>query len=262
MPERTSYEHGVPSWIDLTTTDTADAKRFYTGLFGWQFEDMPAGDAGVYTMWRQNGRDVAGMGEQPPAQAARGVPPFWLTYVSVVDLDTACAAVTEAGGNVHAPPMQVMDAGRMAVIADPAGAVFAMWEAGNHKGAGIVNEPVSLTWNELTVPDVSAVADFYSSVFGWRAVTDTERAGPAYTTFFKGDDYMCGAMDIQKEWGEVPPHWLVYFAVADVDAIVAEAGVLGGKVVVPPMDIPPGRFAQIADPQGAMCAVIALSANL
>ena len=170
MPERTEYVPGTPNWVDLQTTDQAAAKSFYASLFGWTYEDMPMDEEGgsVYTMARLKGRDVgaiAPLGDM----AAAGVPPHWNTYVSVSDVDATTALVAPAGGTVMMPPFDVLDAGRMAVIADPTGAVLNLWQAKNHVGAAIVNEANSWSWNELLTPDLSKATAFYNKVLGWTA---------------------------------------------------------------------------------------------
>jgi uncharacterized protein len=255
MAERTSYAPGTPSWVDLQTTDPAAAKQFYGTLFGWSYSDQPVDETNVYSMAQLRGVDVAaisGLGEQ----AAQGVPPHWNSYVTVADVEAAVAAVGPAGGVVLAPPFDVMDAGRMAVVQDPSGAVFELWQAKAHLGAGLVNEPGTFTWTELTTPDIPKAAAFYKAVLGWDAATSD---GPMpYTEFKLGGVSIAGAMN--PPMPGIPPSWGIYFAVADTDATVAQAKSLGGAVVVEPTDIPPGRFAVLTDPQGAYFNIIKSSA--
>jgi hypothetical protein len=254
MPERNEYAPGTPNWVDLQTTDQQAAKQFYGELFGWTFEDMPMGDGNVYTMARLKGRDVgaiAPLGEQ----AAAGVPPHWNSYVSVSDVDATAATVAPAGGNVMMPPFDVLDAGRMTVLQDPTGAVIIAWQAKNHIGAGIVNEAGAFSWNELLTPDVPKAAAFYEKVFGWTAEHHTE--GMAYTEFKVGGASIAGAMN--PPMPGIPPVWTIYFNSDDTDATVAKARQLGATVFAEPTDIPPGRFAVLADPQGAMFNVIRMN---
>jgi uncharacterized protein len=249
--EMTSYKPGVPSWVDLATSDVAAAADFYSSLFGWE---VPAGspEFGGYRMALQGGRTVAGIGPQMQP----GVPVAWATYVATSDADATAKAVSDAGGQTFMPPMDVMDAGRMAVFGDSTGAAFGVWQAGNHTGAGIVNEPVSLSWNELATREPDKASAFYRDVFGWQA-----QSHPSYTEWsLDGENSIAGMMPMDENFpAEVPPHWRVYFSVVDTDATVAKATELGGAVHQPPMDIPQGRIATLGDPQGAMFSVIQLA---
>jgi len=167
MSERTQYAPGTFSWADLSTTDQDAAKAFYSGLFGWQADDRPVGDGVVYSMMQLRGKDAAAISPQPQQQAEAGVPPMWNSYITVEDADATAARAGELGATVHAPPFDVMDVGRMAVIQDPQGAFFMLWQPKSHIGAGLVNEPGALCWNELQSPDVDASATFYGDLFGW-----------------------------------------------------------------------------------------------
>jgi hypothetical protein len=253
MPERTQYAPGVPSWIDIGT-DVEGAKQFYGSLFGWETQDAgPPEETGGYRFFMKNGKMVAGYGpQQNPG------PPFWATYVSVADADETAKKVEQAGGNVILAAMDVMDAGRMAVFQDPQGGFVSVWQPGEHKGAQLVNEPGTLTWNELNTRDVEGAKAFYTAAFGWDA--ETHEGGPMpYTEFKVGGESIAGCMQMPPMIpAQVPQHWLVYFAVDDTDATVAKATELGGAVRMPGMDTPAGRIAVVADPQGATFAVIKL----
>ena len=258
MAERTKHEPGTFSWVELATRDGAAAKRFYTSLFGWGFDDMPVGDGTTYTMLTKNGRRVGALYQMSAQQ--QGVPPHWNSYVTVASADDSAAQAKRLGGNVMLEPFDVLDAGRMAVVADPTGAVFSLWQAKRHIGADLVNEPGAFCWNELYTTDPKKAADFYRGLFGWSKDARHMDYGE-YVIFNQGGRQMCGMMQIAKEWGPVPPHWLVYFAVADCDASVAKATSLGAKTTMPPMDIENvGRFAMLTDPEGAGFAVIKLNA--
>ena len=259
MPERTEYAPGTPSWVDLQTPDQAAAKSFYGELFGWKFDDAPIEGAPgvVYSMASVNGKSVGAIAPLDPQQMP-GVPPHWNTYVTVSDVESATATIAPAGGTVIAPPFDVMDAGRMSVVQDPTGAIFNLWQPKNNIGAELVNEPGAFCWNELLTPDVPKAAEFYNKVFGWTANTMTEPM--PYTEFRLNDNSVGGAMN--PPMPGIPPVWTVYFAVGDTDATVAKAQSLGGAVFQPPTDIPPGRFAVLADPQGAMFNVLKLSAGM
>jgi predicted enzyme related to lactoylglutathione lyase len=254
MTTKTEYAPGTPSWVDLGTTDTAAAQAFYGPLFGWEFDEQKDPDGQVvYCLAKLGGKNAAGLMEQPPGQRDMGVPPTWNTYVSVTDADATTAKAEAAGGTVFMPPMDVMDAGRMSVFADPTGAVIGTWQPNQHIGAEVVNEPGALTWDELVTPDVDKAAAFYQQVFGWKA--RTQQMGPmTYTELLLDDQSIAGAMPPPMEG--MPPMWGVYFAVADTDATVKDATSRGATVMQEATDIPPGRFAVLADPQGAVFLVI------
>jgi hypothetical protein len=246
------YEHGVPSWVDLSTPDPAKAAEFYTALFGWNVQVGPP-EAGGYAIAELRGRPVAGIGPQ-----MNPGPPVWATYVNVDDADAIVKRAGAAGGTTFMEPMDVMDVGRMAFFADPQGATVGVWQPKQHTGAGIVNEPGTLTWNELITTDTDGAAAFYGEVFGWGALTHGEGAG-AYTEFQVADRSIAGMMAKAPEMpAEMPSFWGVYFAVADTDETVGRIAELGGTVMMPPRDIEPGRFAIGVDPTGAMFSVLAL----
>lgn len=250
MPEVTEYAPGTPSWADVSSPDLEAAKRFYGELFGWTAEAQPDPAAGGYTLLRRDGKEVAGLGPAQPGQ-----PTAWTTYVSVADADATARRAREAGGTVLLEPMDVMDAGRMAMVADPTGAVFAIWQPGLHIGAALVNEPGSLCWNELQTRDPARAQTFYEHTFGW---TGEAFEGPmSYTNFKLGDHEVAGMMEMGADFpDEVPCHWAVYIAVADCEATVKRAQELGGSVLVAPTKSPPGTFALLADPHGATFHVL------
>jgi predicted enzyme related to lactoylglutathione lyase len=255
MSERTSYAPGTPSWVDLASPDLEASKRFYAGLFGWEAQDAgPAEETGGYAMFKLRGRNVAGLA----AVQDESQPPAWSTYVATDDADAAAARVTQAGGNVLFGPIDVMDAGRMAIFAHPAAGVVGVWQAGTHTGAELVNEPGALNWNELQTRDVEGAKAFYASVFGWRP-DDQDFGGMTYTLFNVGDSAIAGAMPTPSGVpDEVPAFWLSYFSVADCDASVARVQELGGSALGPAHELEGvGRFAVVADPHGATFGVIA-----
>jgi predicted enzyme related to lactoylglutathione lyase len=271
MPERDRYIPGVPCWVDTSQPDPQAAVAFYSGLFGWDFEDvMPPESAGRYFIARLGGGDVAAVGSIPA-----GAPPMalWNTYVRVESADQTASKVLDAGGKPLMDPFDVMDAGRMAVFADPEGAAFCVWEAKQHKGAQIVNEAGSLNFNGLNTRDVEGAKSFYGSVFGWQALA-LEGGFEMWTLPGYGDHLEQGDPDLRKRMAEVgapagfedvvasispipddqpdvPAHWNVTFAVDDADATAAKATELGGKLVVAPFDAPWVRMTVITDPQGA-----------
>ncbi len=254
MSERTSYEPGTPSWIDLGTPDIGAAVDFYGGLFGWDIpESENAEQTGGYRQAMKNGKPVAGV--MPLMQ--EGQPPAWSSYITVQDADATVAKVKGAGGTVFAEPMDVMDLGRMAVFADPTGAVLGIWQAGTFIGAEVVSEPGALLWNELNTRDPEAAKSFYGDVFGW-GFEEREFETGTYNTLKVGENSVGGMIDITgRAPDEVPAHWLVYFAVDDTDATAAKATGSGGGVALAPFDISGvGRIGILKDPFGAVFAVM------
>jgi len=256
MAEVSSYEPGTPSWTDLMTSDPDAARRFYGELFGWELQ-VGTAEFGYYTMCELGGKPVAGISGEP---APEGVPTAWTTYFAVDDVDAVVGRITAAGGAVNMPPMDIGAEGRMAIAADPTGAVFGLWQAGRHIGALLVNEPGAVSWHELATRDLDAAKRFYTAVFGhgWDDV-DTGEGGPPYATFSVKASLAGGVVQMTADWpAGVPSHWVPYFSVADTDAVVKQAAELGGGVNMPPTDSPYGRFASLRDPQGAVFDVIRL----
>jgi len=250
MAEFTSYPPNTPSWVDLATPDIDRSKAFYGALFGWTALVGPP-EAGGYTMFQKGGKNVAGA---MPIMM-EGQPPAWMTYVNVEDADATVDLVKKAGGTVFVEPMDVMDVGRMAVFTDPTGAAIGLWQARAHIGADLANEPGTFCWNELQTRDTAAAKAFYAEVFGWGAHT-TEGEAMTYTEWQRGADSIGGMMDMPAEVpAEVPAYWLVYFAVDDCDAAVAQVRQLGGELRMGPVDLPVCRFAVVSDPEGAVFAV-------
>lgn len=251
--EMTSYEHGVPSWADVGTPDLQRDIEFYSQLFGWQCQQGPP-EAGGYTIAEIDQKAVAGLGPQLNPQA----PPSWLTYINVDSADDVAAKVTANGGQTFMGPMDVMDVGRMAVFADPVGAFFAVWQPGAHKGAGLVNEPNTMVWNELITTDLEKSKAFYGAVFGWGA--EVHEGDMPYTEWQLGGRSIGGMMAKPPMMpAEVPPHWNVYFAVADLDEARNAIQKLGGQVLAEPFDTPTGPFVPVMDPTGAAFSVIQMN---
>jgi predicted enzyme related to lactoylglutathione lyase len=271
MPERDGYIPGVPCWADTSQPDPEAAVDFYSGLFGWEFEDvMPPDSPGKYFSARVRGRDAAAVGSIP-----EGAPPqaMWNTYIWVDSADEAASKVREAGGQILIEPFDVMSAGRMAVFADPEGAAFCVWQANEHRGAGVVNEPVSVVFNGLSTRDIEGAKRFYGAVFGWQTLYLGPGGGmwtlPGYGDHLEQsnpdlrkqmaaagappgfEDVVAAIEPIGDEQGEVPARWTVTLAVDDPDAIAEKATELGGRVLSPPVDAPWVRMTVIADPQGA-----------
>jgi predicted enzyme related to lactoylglutathione lyase len=255
MGKRAAYTPGTFCWVELTSTDQDAAKSFYGELLGWQYDDRPVGEGGyVYSMAQVGGENVAAIAAQPDQQREAGVPPLWNSYVSVADADATATRAAELGATVHAPPFDVMDVGRMAVIQDPQGAFFEIWQPKAHIGASLVNAPGALVWNELASPDLEASSAFYGALFGW-GVAQFEGSPEPYLSIKVGEANN-GGMRANQEPGP-PPHWLVYFGVEDLDAALARVSELGGTVHAGPIDIQIAKIAVVGDPQGAIFALYA-----
>jgi predicted enzyme related to lactoylglutathione lyase len=254
MPEFTSYAPGTPSWVDHAAKDLAGSNSFYGSLFGWEADDQGE-DMGHYTLMRKGGKTVAGN----MRAMMEGQPSAWTTYVSVEDADATVDRAKKAGAAVFVEPMDVTDIGRMAVFADPTGAAIGIWQPKTFAGAELANEAGSFAWNELNTRDVPAAKAFYTDIFGWTP-NDLDMGGMQYTEWKLGVKSVAGMMTMPDMVpAEVPAHWLVYFGTEDTDATVAKASELGATTLVPPTDIPPGRFAVLMDPDGAAFAVIKMA---
>jgi uncharacterized protein len=251
MGERSQYAPGTFCWVELTTTDQEAAKSFYGGLFGWSAQDTPVGEGAFYSIMSRDGKSAAAIATQPEAQREAGVPPVWNSYVAVEDADAAAERAKQLGANVHAPPFDVMQAGRMAVIQDPQGAFFMVWQPREVPGAALVNAPGALVWNELSSPDLDASSAFYNGLFGW-SVAPFEASPEPYLSIKNGDSNNGGIRPLTPG---APPNWLVYFGIEDLDAGLAKVGELGGSTHAGPIDIQIAKIAVVADPQGAMFAL-------
>jgi uncharacterized protein len=256
MPTRDSYTQGTPNWVDLQTTDQAAAKAFYAGVFGWSYDDQPMDGGAVYSIAKIGDESVAAIAPQSPELTAAGAPPMWNTYLAVDSADEASAKVGPAGGTVAMEPFDVMDAGRMAFVLDPSGAAVALWQANQHIGSTLVNEPGTVVWNEL-ITDNPAAVTFYEQVLGVTTTT-TEMGENKYTMFQVAGKEVGGTTPPMMEG--VPNHWHVYFAVTDADATAAKITELGGSVMVAPFDTPIGKMAVVTDPQGAVFSLFQASA--
>lgn len=245
-------------WFELATSDQEAAKKFYGGLFGWTANDVPMGPHGYYTTFQLRGRNVGAAYTLMPDQAQQGVPPHWGTYVAVTNVDEAIERAKTLGAALLAGPMDVAEHGRMVVLRDPTGAVISLWQAKQHQGVGLWGEAGAFCWSELMTRDTAAATRFYTALFGWKTKV-SDAAGFPYTHWQNDGADIGGMMGIMEQWGPMPPHWGNYVQVNNCDETAARATSLGGKVCMPPTDIPnTGRFAMLQDPQGAMFSVIAL----
>lgn len=253
MGERTQHTPGTFSWTDLNTTDQEAAKAFYGGLFGWQITDMPAGEGVMYSMAFMDGKPVAAISPQPQQQRDAGAPPAWNSYLTVQDIDATAQRAGELGATVHAGPFDVLQAGRMAVVQDPQGAWFLLWQPGQHLGAGLVNAPGALVWNELGSPDPEASARFYGELLGW-TTEPMQGSDMPYLVIKTAAGNSNGGIRPPMPPG-APPFWLVYFATDDLDGALQKVSELGGRPFGGPVDIGMARIAVAADPQGAVFAL-------
>ena len=257
MTEFKEYAPGTFCWVDLATTDAEAAKRFYTELFGWTSTDVPAGDAGTYTMLEKAGKNVCALYQMDEAMQKQTPVPYWLSYVSVQNVNESTEKAKTLGGQVLQPPCDVMESGRMSLIQDPTGAVFALWQPKTHIGADLANEPATFCWNELQTTNLQTATQFYTQLFGWNTKTSKNAVGGDYVEFLQGEKSGAGMLEIQAEWGDVPPNWTVYFIVENCDATLEKAQALGGRVDMEPIDMEQiGRFAMIQDPQGGYFTII------
>jgi predicted enzyme related to lactoylglutathione lyase len=250
MPTReTPFAPGTPCWVDLLSSDPVKSKAFYGGLLGWNSTD--AGEAfGHYVNFDSEGQLVAGMAQNNPES---GSPDAWSTYLATADIDATVVAATAAGANVIMPAMAVADLGSMALLIDPAGAAFGLWQAGLHTGFGKYNEPGSVTWDEIHSKDYPASKAFYADVFGWELTEVSDTDDFRYATGHVAGEMVAGLMDASGYLpAEISSHWAVYFSVANVDEACAKVVELGGAVTRPAEDTPYGRLADALDSTGAM----------
>jgi len=255
MPHVEKHSPGSFNWIELATTDQKAAKEFYGPLLGWQAEDFPMGPDQTYTMFSLSGGAVAGCFA---IHSGQPMPPNWGLYVAVENADQTTARAAELGATVLRPPFDVFSFGRMAVIQDPTGAVFSVWEAKSHVGTGTVGENGTLCWADLNTADRLGAKAFYEALFGWSFVTGKDKPEDSYLHIKNGEAYIGGVLPDSHRHHNAPAHWLIYFLVADCDASTAKATELGARVYAPPMSIDNDvRFSVLADPQGAVFALFA-----
>jgi uncharacterized protein len=253
MTTLNKHPDGAMCWADLMTDDPAAARAFYGKLFDWTF-DVGGPEVGHYAMAKRGGKLISGLGGKPPGAA---YPTAWTPYFQSSDLDKSLAMVVELGGKVAMGPMDVPEAGRMAVASEPTGGVFGIWQPKAHHGAQVIDEPGALAWNELNTRDLDKAKRFLTRLFGYEARRIP--GGMVYDTLHLGDKTVGGIMQMTEQWpAEVPPHYMVYFAVSDCDGAGRKATELGGKVCVPGFDTPYGRISVLEDPQGGVFSVVQL----
>jgi predicted enzyme related to lactoylglutathione lyase len=247
------HDAGTFCWLELATTDRAKAVGFYTDLFGWttRNDDLPTG--GVYTTFIVGDRPAAAAYDQSDEERSGGIPAHWNLYVSVDDVDKSAAVAQSAGAAILMQPFDVMDIGRMTVLADPTGAMINLWQPGEVHGFAVRDEHGSFTWTELLTSDTNRAAKFYGELFGWSTEVIEMAGGPPYTIFSIDGKQIAGMMAMP----DTPPSWLSYFEVSDAEAIAKKAGSSGAQVQREPTAIPDvGTFAVFSDPQGAVFAIL------
>ena len=257
MADVSSHVPGTFCWPELATTDQKAAVAFYRALFDWEVHEEPMGPTETYSLFRMRGVDVAAGSSLRPEERQHGVPPHWNSYVAVKNVDESAKRAQELGAKVLAPPFDVMDAGRMAVLQDPTGAVFQVWQGNKSIGARILNEAGALCWTELATRDTKTAERFYAQFFGWTAKVGGAGTPMEYTEFLNQGKGVGGMMAMPEMVpAHVPAYWMPYFQVVNCDASTEKARTLGATVLVGPQDIPnTGRFSAVRDPQGAVFAV-------
>lgn len=258
MANRQEFAHGQFSWVDLAAHDTAGIRGFYESLFGWTTVDLETQGGPPYAQFHLNGRAVAGLGQMPEELQAQGMPPIWNSYINVDDAEAVVKKTTELGGQVTMPVMQILDFGWMTFIQDPSGGHVGIWQKNTHAGAEVVNSPGSFCWHELATRDSEAAKIFFANLLGWE-YEDNPAAPTPYAIIKNLGQQNGGIMQMDEQWGEVPPHWMVYFSVDDIDQSVNKLQELGGTVCVPAFEIPVGRISVVGDPQGGTFTMIQLN---
>jgi predicted enzyme related to lactoylglutathione lyase len=256
--EFTTHKPGSFCWVDMMTTDTKAAKNFYNDIFGWQFQDVPVDEKGnIYTFLSLNGKPVAAMGEMNEDQKKAGFPPAWINYVCVTDASEKVKKAVELGATVVVPDMDAMEEGRFALLADPEGAIFGLWQPKNYQGAALKNTPGSVCWVEHNGHGNEKVVPFYENLFGWTSKTETSDKGMVYTSFYIGEEWAGDRFVLPQGMEEVPANWLTYFGTDNIDTLLEKcrsynAQILADKMLIEGM----GYFAVIQDPQGAVFGVV------
>ncbi len=271
MPNIDKHPPGAFCWIELATTDQKAAKSFYGSLFGWAANDFPMGPNDFYSVFKLQGRDVAAACTIRPEQRSQGVPPHWMIYVAVESADESAKKAAQLGGKVLAPAFDVFDVGRMAVLEDPTGAIFSVWQPKRHQGTGIAGVDGTLCWADLSTPDPARASQFYSGLFGWKILAEDETKAlkeglrkpesraydpSSYLHIKNGEAFIGGMPPTAHRNPKIPPHWLAYFVVSDCDKSTDKAKQIGAAVHMAPMTMEKvGRWSILADPQGAVFSV-------
>jgi len=254
MPKIERHAAGTFCWVELGTTDQTGAKSFYATLFGWVPVDSPMGPNEYYTMFKLNGGDAAAAYTMRPEERSV-VPPHWNLYIAVDSADDSARLASELGGKLLASPFDVMTFGRMAVIQDPAGAVFCIWQSKDHRGTTVTGENSTLCWADLSTSDPDRAKQFYEGLFGWK-IGPVEHYPPDYLVIKSGEKPIGGIPPAAYRNRQIPPHWMLFFQVGDADALAATTKELGGAVHLAPTSMGAARLSVLADPQGAAFSII------
>lgn len=245
-------------WAELVTTDPGSASEFYARLLNWTARRDQMKGGGTYTTFFYEGLEAAACYELSPQMRSAGTPPHWMPYIMVEDVAAAAERVTAAGGALDCPPRQAGQYGHFALVRDPGGASFSLWQPASHFGSRNGSVLGRHCWTELATRDVPAAKDFYHLVFGWDTHTG-DMGGMEYTTFLNNRAPVGGMYHMPHRMDGIPPHWMVYFSVADIQAAVAATHASGGVVLSDCMDVPGvGTMATIRDAQGAHVSFIQL----
>lgn len=259
MANFTSHKAGTFCWSELCTHDWQQGKQFYCDLFDWGFDDQPIGPDTYYTMLQKEGVDIAAMYQMEPNRRDLDVPSHWLSYIAVANVDECVVRAQALGAQLLHGPHSVGDAGRMALLVEPDGAVFALWQGMAHPGARKLQEPGTVCWSELASKNSAKSQAFYCQLFDWQ-IEVVPMENMTYVMFKQGDDNVAGMLEMTEEWRDIPAHWMTYFAVENCDESAAKAQKLGAVICVPPTDVADvGRFSVITDPQGAAFSIIELT---
>ncbi len=249
MTQIERHPFGTPSWFDLMTPDVEKARTFYAQLFGWEY-DLSGPEMGHYSMAKIRGLHTAGMGELPKDAP---MPSAWTVYLATDNIQETVEAIKRHGGQPVVSPTEIPGSGWMAVCSDPTGAHFGLWQALGHRGAGLIDEPGAMVWSEVNTRDSDRARSFYRAIFG---LETKKMSGMDYWTFHLGDRAVHGLLQMTPEWGDLPPHWMAYFAVTSADKAAETVTAAGGKVHHGPFDTPYGRIVVVSDPFGATFSVL------
>jgi predicted enzyme related to lactoylglutathione lyase len=255
MPTVERFEPGEFCWIEVATSNQNAAKSFYSALFAWTARDVPIGPGNFYSLMELEGRIAAGAFQISPAESAAGVPPHWHLYVAVDSADEAAKKTVELGGKVMEGPFDVADRGRAALLQDPTGAFLSVWQPNMRSGLGVVGDAGSFCWADLNTPDQDRAKTFYEGLFGWKLKPGKGKES-GYLHIVNRENYIGGVPPARQNSANDPPHWLIYFAVTDVDKTFQRGKDMRARVLLGPMDFEGvGRVAMLADPQGAVFAL-------
>ncbi len=252
MEEIKNHRPGSFCWADVAAENAEEAKKFYTDIFGWDTFDEPTETGMIYTMFMVNGKPVAALYELNDQMKELNIPPHWMPYVCVEDADETVKKAKEAGGRVDMDPLDVMEYGRSAYINDPEGGMLSVWQPKKHIGASYLYGPGAISWNEFASHDPEKSTPFYEKLFDWKAKSD-KMGDMDYTSFFMDDFMAAGLYKLPDEMRELPPHWLTYFGIEEIDKALQKVQDHGGTILMPKTPVPDiGDVAVIRDPQGAV----------